>query len=246
VSAVWDGEPALNETKGMLFMRSRFRIVLVASLAVFAVGAIASASASAQTWEECAEGHKEFKTSLCTEAAGTGPFGWQEITTAKKVTSSGTWKLTDKGFLGAGVTLTCEVTTEGAVGAGKKGETGGIRVVKCQSSNPSLCSTPALAVLGAPWETELKAETGGGIREIITQGAKEVGWEVACQNGFVDKCTTKSLSAGMKNNAATGTVEATFDAKTPKLNCTNGGAGQGEILGTSTDKKVTLGAIRVK
>lgn len=64
-------------------MRSMFRGVLVALVTVFALGAVASASASASVWEACLNGHTrtgaKYEDARCTKEAGTGEFEWLPI-----------------------------------------------------------------------------------------------------------------------------------------------------------------------
>jgi hypothetical protein len=224
-------------------------------VAVFAMSAVAAASAAAAPkWEarhclNVGENKGKFENSECIKEGGKKEFewgAWAVLTATEKVTSSGTLKLTDEG---TGVTLTCEGTDEGTVGPEGKDETTKITATKCTSSNKSLCPEPATATaLNLPWQTALEEPEAGKIRDKITTtaGTKEVGWEVKCNNGITDKCLAASSSTGMKNNEANGTVAAAFDAKTPKANCSIGGAAKGKVEGTVTNKAGKSWQIRVK
>lgn len=229
-------------------MLKRFKIVGLCLVAVFAVSAVASASASAQVWEwrvceKVEKGTGEFEKNTCEGAAGTKEFKWSpwsEYKVAEPVTSSGTLELTDKG---TGVTVTCTGTNKGTVGPGNKDEITEIVATSCKSSNTLLCSEPVTATaVGLPWVTTLE---GSPVRDKITsKNGTVVGWLVKCNNGQTDECTAASSSTAMTNNA-NGTVTATFDASTPKANCTKGGSGKGEVKGTSIDKGAAGTQVRV-
>jgi hypothetical protein len=72
---------------------SRVKVLLLSLLAVFAVGAIASGSASALVWEECLNEHlgtgTKYTTSSCTTISATGTWEWMPITEELQVTSEG-------------------------------------------------------------------------------------------------------------------------------------------------------------
>lgn len=98
-------------------MRSRFRTMLVASLAVFAVGAVASASASAKnpTWMVCkgvSAGSGKFEDGLCSKG-GKGNWEASELlageTKGIEATSSGRQEFT---LSGLGITLMCNLKTK--------------------------------------------------------------------------------------------------------------------------------------
>lgn len=77
-------------------MRSKFRSVLVALVAMFVVGAIASTSASAfskPVWEVCSTENPgtgiKYEDSQCAKESGTGEFAWAPVTKELKLTSAG-------------------------------------------------------------------------------------------------------------------------------------------------------------
>ena len=207
----------------------RLKVLGLALVAVFAMGAVASASASALVWQE--------------EVGGV----FQEVANGTKVTATGKLKLLDKkgGPFTEEVEVECEGNSEGTVSTGGKDAVTAITATACKVLK-GVCPTPvtAKAVNMPEWQTQLEV-VGTENRDKITTttGTKEVGWEVSC-NGTIDKCTSASSSTKMANNA-NGTVEATFDANTPKANCSRGGAAQGSVSGTTVNKLVSGRALRI-
>jgi hypothetical protein len=96
---------------------SKIKVLLLSVLAVFAVSAIASASASALVWEACLESsgtHTKYEDSHCKKELSTGKFEWMAIEEALAVTSSGGEQLLE--IPSAGIKITCSaLTSEGEI-----------------------------------------------------------------------------------------------------------------------------------
>jgi hypothetical protein len=147
-----------------------------------------------------------------------------------------TLKLTDSNvpFVGS-LTVTCtggtaSVTSAGTVGTGGSDTTTSGSATNCTSSNTVACSNPVSAsAVNLPWTTQLS-----GTRDNVSKAGSTVGWKITCNNGLTDTCTSTTSSAAISNDSAEKAVDGTFDASTPKTNCTQGGTGAGSILGTVT------------
>lgn len=184
-------------------------MLTLALAAVLALSIVAAASASAApVWEE--------------ESFGV----WSEIKVKAK--SDGAEEVT---FLdeGTGLELECEGPNSGTVGPGSADEVTSVLYSKCvvfKGTCASASATPA----NLPWKTKLVL-AGSEIRDEIENGGKgEPGWNIVCGGVVADTCTGKTSTA-MSNFVPTGKVEALFDAKSAKTNCSAGGAGKGRILG---------------
>ena len=195
---------------------SRIKISVLTLFALFAIGAVASAASSAAVWR----------------------INGTEITTAKKAKSKGTLKLADTG---AGTEIECEGKDEGTVGAGSKDEVTKIEATNCKFIKAGSCeaSKPVTAkAVNLPWKTELYEPKSGEIRDHIKATTGEVGWAVECTVFGVfkiqDECKAAESNTAMTN--VTGGVDATFDATTPKANCSVGGTGTGSVLGTDLNE----------
>jgi hypothetical protein len=101
----------------------------------------------------------------------------------------------------------------------------------CESTGLTL----ALA-LHLPWLTLLVLH-GTEVRDLIERDPNgpggNPGWAVTCKTviGTVtDECTAELGSTGLHNVA--GGVEALFEALSPKADCSQGGAGAGEVTGS--------------
>jgi hypothetical protein len=91
-------------------MMSRVKVLLLSVLAVFAVGAIASASASALVWEEClnetVHSGTKYTDSHCLNEAVGGTWEWMPIEQELQVTSEGVNQILT--IPSAGITITCK------------------------------------------------------------------------------------------------------------------------------------------
>lgn len=124
---------------------SRIRLIMVAMLAVFAVGAVASASALAASediWEVCKEGGTEkFETNACAKTSSTGKFSFKKLETGEtvKTVSSGS-----KFVLNKGKTTEIECTAvsdKGTITGGKPGtdEATEIKFTGCTTPKEKTC-----------------------------------------------------------------------------------------------------------
>lgn len=205
---------------------TRLRILGLALVAVFAMGAVvASAAMASPEWLE----------------------NGSPLTSKVAITSKGTLKLSDTGTPIGTVTVTCAGTDKGTIGPGAEDEVTEIKASSCTSSQCSGTPTaeavniaPTLA--GGIWQTKLET-VGTEIRDKITttSGTKVVGWTVHCTilgKTETDTCTSASSSTKMTNNKTTGNVEAEFEAKSPKAKCTlSGGKETGGVSGVDIDEK---------
>jgi hypothetical protein len=187
-------------------MRSKYTKVLVALVAVFALGAVASSAALAAT-PEWQFGGKAIKTALKVEGRWSGETG----STALKLTDP---KLKE--------VFTCETDSLNSISA-KTVETTSVEWESCKISSGGECEPnhqPEEVPTGLPWKAELYEE-GGKLRERIKgSGGKAVGWSFVCRHAglFVgNECTATELTAGLSN--VTNGVDAAFDSLTPKLTC---------------------------
>jgi hypothetical protein len=198
----------------------RARTLALALVAVFAFGAVAAASASAFEWQ----------------------INKKAIAKAKTIKSKGTLKLTDKkgGLFGEAVTIKCEGTDEGTVGPGVADTITKATATNCKTE-AGTCPTPVASALHLPWGSKLTSAT----RDTITFGGKAQeekkeapGWKVTCSGIVEDECSAVT-NVGIENVAKG--VNAIFDASSPKANCSRGGAGQGEVLGTDLNENPGAG-----
>jgi hypothetical protein len=106
-------------------MMTRVKMLLLSVLAVFAVGAIASASASALVWEEClnetVHSGTKYTDSHCKTESAAGTWEWMPIEKELKGTSEDVNQTLT--IPSAGITITCKkVLGEGDILPGGKGE----------------------------------------------------------------------------------------------------------------------------
>jgi hypothetical protein len=172
---------------------------------------------------------------------------FSEIKAATAASTEGKLKLEDlKGGINKeAVQIECTVKSTGKIGAGSADSIEKTEATKCTVIKGT-CGTPTVEALHTPWTTELVA----GIRDNIkNSGAGLPGWKVTCTILFVkvvDTCETET-STSMANNEATGNVEATFNAESPKAKCSRGGAETGVVEGVlTTAHPAGTEAIRVK
>jgi hypothetical protein len=214
----------------------RIKILGLALVAVFMVGAIAASSAMA-THQWLING--------------------SPITSRVKVHSLGLLLLADTKALGGEVKIHCHGFDDGWVGPGNidlilhisaslHGSLLGIELmIHCKFDKAGGCSeakTPLLLALAVnlPWLTLIKL-INGHVRDVIEKDPNanvsgNPGWKVACINILgsetVDECTLAEGHTGLANVAAG--VEAIFDTESPNATCTQGGANSGEVRGPVT------------
>ena len=113
---------------------SRIKALMLGVLAVFAIGAIASASASASVWEECLEKEivgTKYTDNHCATESGTGTFGWMPISKELKITSKGATQLLELQTNPA-IIITCKkVIDAGALKAGGEDEVNKLEYKEC-------------------------------------------------------------------------------------------------------------------
>jgi hypothetical protein len=196
----------------------------IALVAVLALSIIAAASASAApVWEE--------------ETFGV----WSEIKVKAKFEGTSIVTLLDEG---TGIELECEGFNGGTVGPGSGSEITNLTTNKCIVLKGP-CASAASTAPNLPWKAKLVL-AGTEIRDEIENGGKgEPGWNFVCGGAVVDTCTAK-MSTAMFNFVPTGKVEEVFDAKSPKTNCSAGGAGKGKILGFNIVQLENGKKLRVK
>jgi hypothetical protein len=208
------------------------RVVFVALVAVFALSAVAASSALASPeWY----------------AKKAGVFA--KITTPVKFEAESKFEFTDTklaiwGILGQKATVSCKGTTKGVVGNGVAGKLNEIRT-SCSCSMPSLsCTFEKEEVRNTPWSTELYKE-GSEIRDKFV-GTPVWLFEYEIQGGdrFVDECAVNT-STHMTNTSGGG-VEAAFDAKSVKTQCSEGGKESGEWKGYLKIKAAETGVEALK
>lgn len=216
-------------------MKHATRAVLLALLAVLAVGPVAASSAFASPeWY----------------AKKSGTFA--KVTTAVNVSFESKFELLDSSTLG----FSCEgVPITGEIKSGGKG------VIKTFEDNSEQCkgikrigqeckTLGGFSAVNLPWTTELYTE-GTEIRQrYVGVGGKEAEIVFECA-GNTDDCAFAG-STHMVSNISGGLVEALFDTKTGLSRCSWGGGKTGEWKGvmkikpTSTEKTKGVEAIKVE
>jgi hypothetical protein len=187
----------------------RIRIIGLALVAVFALSAVVSASASAAA---------KLRWSL----------GTTEVTKSMPVSSPASEiKLTDEE---KGVTVKCKGTSKGTVTTEGKDETTEAVAKECSAS---VCSSVTVTAEGLPWKTKL-VEVGGKEEDEITGASGKVGWKTVCKTIIgtteEDVCT-RTVAHTELANVAKG-VAASF-IKSEKATC-SGGKETGVVEGTAT------------
>lgn len=186
-----------------------------------------------------------------------GP-GWLvnggQLEKAVAVVTKGKLKVSDHGSNenGRGVAMECASSGEERVGPGSLGEIthltlsgctslyNGKRNLECSETAPA----PEMTAVNLPWYTTL-VTSGEATRQVVYEAGKGVpGFNMKCKStsGLVrnDVCSGNT-SATMKN--VTGGVDETFDAKSEKLNCSFGGAGEGTVEGTELLENPSAGTL---
>jgi hypothetical protein len=196
-------------------------------MAVFAMSAVAAASASAE--HQWLINGSLLASPVKTHSKGTLTLTDHTVTGGEtQVTCTGF----DDGFVGPhALDLILAVTAE-LLGTNKKitcsfvaGKNGG-----CEAS-----TAPTAEAVGLPWRTELYLR-GAEVRDMITpDGAGNPGWAVTCKTilgNMTDTCTTALGSTALANVAAG--VSATFDKVSSEenpANCKLGGGAERAKVG---------------
>lgn len=134
--------------------------------------------------------------------------------------------------LGIGTTVSCSGSGEGKVGPEAADLQTKLTVSECKTVKGT-CGSPMAEAIRLPWKTELYAPGSEEVRDkIMSGGAGNPAWKVTCivlGIKVVDTCEGESNTNAINGE---GIVEEIFDSKTPKANCSMGGAGSGVIEGT--------------
>lgn len=180
---------------------------------LFAVGAVASAAASAATPEW--------------QINGKAITGSHEVNLEfSKI------KFGDLGHTGGAVVLKCEGAVAKVTLSATKDEIKSFSIGSCEYEKNGACSAtrPTYESRGLPWSTELYEE-GEKVKDRIKSKelGKEVGyaWECSTTNGSnFDECTASELNTPMRT--VIGGVDAEFATK---LTCSQGGKAMGLLEG---------------
>ncbi len=177
-----------------------------------------------------------------------------QVGTPVTVVTKGRLTVSDHGSNenGRSVAMECASSGEERVGPGSLGEITHLTLSGCTSlyngKKPLECSetspAPEMTAVNLPWYTTL-VTSGEATRQVVYEAGKGVpGFNMKCKStsGLVrsDVCSGNTSSA-MKN--VTGGVDETFDAKSEKLNCGIGGAGQGTVEGTELLENPSAGTL---
>ncbi len=218
-------------------MKQTTKIALLALIAAIAITAATAASASASPeWYVKKSG--AFKKLTGTEAV--------------KVAMENTFEIIDQPEFG----ISCKGGEgTGEVKAGGKATVGTFRVtgsqcIPAKTKGPNQCKEfRTFAAGNLAWATELYTE-GTEIRQRYPSGARQAFVQFGC-TGITDECDF-AASTHMANNLTGGLVEATFDAKTGKVQCLYSNGQNGEWKGvlkikpTSEEKAKGVEAIKVE
>jgi hypothetical protein len=226
-------------------MRS-IKITGLCLVAMFAMSMAAAATASAElpSWEQCTtvavEKATKWTNSECNVASSTGSWNWKEVANTEKVNSTAALILADTGVPFLGVSeVECFGTDEGVIGPGRYGRIQAVTVASCKAIK--VCEngeTVKAVAVNLPWQTELMY-TQKEVRSKITEGTAKLqpGWSVTCKTSLgskTDTCLTESGKEGstaMRNIQETGIVQAEFETKSGRANCSIGGLGAGRVTG---------------
>jgi hypothetical protein len=154
----------------------------------------------------------------------------RNINTATSANSTWSESFTDSG---SGVTVSCKGTGEGTIGPESIDSQTKVVVKEC-STTKGTCGSPSAEALHLPWKTELYEAASEEDRDrILNSGSGTPGWKVTCTVFGIKVTDTCEGETNAKISNGEGVVEAIFDAKSPKVNCSMGGAGAGTIEGSS-------------
>jgi hypothetical protein len=200
---------------------AKIKTVMLASVAVLGLSAVAASGASAHEWLTLAG----LKVTSATNATTTGTLEWRNVKIPALEGGGEIVVLCMGQFLGTvGPGAVDSVTLVENLSAGEQDK------LKCEisKSTNSICKVGTLVIvtpLGLPWKTELVLE-GTTILDKTT--ATTVGYEVNC-NGIANKCTNTEELSRLKANVAAGAEFEFFSSR--KATCT---FGEGFLNGTDT------------
>jgi hypothetical protein len=205
----------------------------LALVAVFAVVAVMSATASALQWL----------------------IGGRPVTAATAINSTGKLLLSDlRPKLGGQVAIECEGTDRGTVGPGAKDEVTTITAEKCkfQSGLNGACEASkevTAKAVNLPWLTLLldSSRSPSGIGDRVTaDNGRNPGWSVECTVAGIFKITDTCESSTAEPdiiNLATG-VDARFLAS-ETAGCSEGDATSGIVIGNDLNLNPAGGTLSV-
>ena len=198
----------------------------------------ATSAQAVPVWQRCIESNvaPEFENNLCPKAGTANKWKWENDLVESEVninSTAGLIKATDKSL---GVGVECETTGEGTVGSAGSASMGKIekyRLLKCKGTGG--CEFLSAEAIHLPWSTELFEPVAGEIRDKLKNGGAGLpGALIECKIigiKVTDTCEGETSTLA-KNETTGGFVELTFEAKSAKLKCTEGGTGSGELSGT--------------
>jgi hypothetical protein len=211
------------------------RITFVALVAVFAISAVAASSAlAAPEWY--------------VKKAGV----YAKVTTAIKVASTSKLELIDTKATPFPLGVSCDDAIEGAIKAGGAGEIEVFAAEECKGVEVDKVreceKVESVEARDLPWNTELYKE-GSEVRMRILTGSNTPAWRVTCKTPLgghtVDTCGVNT-STLISNNVLEGLVEAGFESKSAKTECSVGGKESGEWKGVMKLKAKGTGVEAIK
>ncbi len=232
-------------------MKLKITLCLAAAAALLAILATPALAGQA-AWIACQEYPElgQWEDSLCSKGKEGSNWATQEVTETMEVTSNAsTLELTDTKATGGSATIKCAMTDTGWIEE-SLGGISKINTTKCERAS-GLCESGKEAKVTAidlPWNTELREESGGEVRDILQAGGKGPGYKVECTVEKVFKVADEcfgAITTKMRNNHSSETVEAEYESKSEKVECSLGGKGSGEIKGVDAIKKQQPGGVQV-
>lgn len=228
---------------------SRFRVVLLALAATFALGALFAEVASAET-------------TLLAEWLANGA----AITSSLSGEISGSYKLEDTETIAGKAAVTCSwvertvyLPNGGIIKVIEWVDLGGTTVSlsgvallgtgagsDCRAVSGCAEGTAASPIevdpVGLPWEGNLFLMENGEL--LLLVNAAEVGYEILCLILGInaeDKCTTTDSEIKVENNASTGDASTPANSGiTPNIKCTQSGGKATGIIETIEELKMSL------
>jgi hypothetical protein len=227
-------------------MMSTLKAVVLCAVAVMMTSVVAVGTASAApVWESCKSGAAgtKFTSNQCTEASGTGGFGWEEIKGTEAARTTGTIRLTDT-VLSIKITIICTAETLGAAGPGRFGRINEIKGVSCRPGENCEQLTKTMEPLDLPYQGEL-FETEKRVEGKTTgTGNGEPGLRVTCKvpilGEVADECKYTvggapeigSFESKATKNGTTILLVLLTALMRSKQNCTASGEKSGEQEGS--------------
>lgn len=224
---------------------SRVKISLMCCLAVFAIATAAGVSqaSAAPHWDigiACEEdptnkSHWEgmafaFCVGFKFAAAHKWGYKFTNHPSGASVPSSFKETFTDSGL---GTSVTCSGTGEGTIGPEAADKQTKLTVSSCTTVKGT-CGTPMAEAIHLPWNTELFEPVSEEVRDRFSSSGGLPGWKVTCTILGIKVIDTCEGETNAKIVNGQGKVEATFDAKSPRVKCSMGGAEAGIIEGPET------------